>query len=513
MSTSWFGLGSAVAQWLLGLAGWEILFSTILFVLVWLVGRLLPPRHCRLRHLLWGLVLLRLVLPPDLAAPWSVGSLVAGSVPEVGRVAAGPAESTFNVPPVAALEAGREMAGSGWAPAAELVRLGAAAVWALGALAVAAVLSRRRRLFRRIASRAAPAAQPDLVARLEWWRSRMGVRRPVRLVLSDDVRTPFTLGSLRPIVVLPRSVARLSGSAFVDCAIGHEMAHVRRWDDLWLQCQSVITALYFFLPIAWLAARYMREAAELASDQLVLARGGLRPRAYGRALLEFLKPRPPACVAAAPALVAASHPATRRFEAIMQASFASSRPAVSWTAALLVAFLILPMAAGEAPDASGLAQQDVVLRAQQPSFVHPLPGAAITARHGIEIRHLVTGVMRVHHGVDLAAPQGTDVAAAAAGTVEAATDNYREEPARGLVVVVDHGEGYKTYYGHLESIAVTLGQSVVSGDMIGTVGSTGLSTGPHLHFEIWQDGESVEPGRFITELKRWVRVGGLDSQR
>jgi murein DD-endopeptidase MepM/ murein hydrolase activator NlpD len=78
---------------------------------------------------------------------------------------------------------------------------------------------------------------------------------------------------------------------------------------------------------------------------------------------------------------------------------------------------------------------------------------------------------------------------------------------------MDHGEGYKTYYGHLESIAVTVGQSVVSGDMIGTVGSTGLSTGPHLHFEIWQGGESVEPGRFITELKRWVRVGGLDSQR
>jgi murein DD-endopeptidase MepM/ murein hydrolase activator NlpD len=109
----------------------------------------------------------------------------------------------------------------------------------------------------------------------------------------------------------------------------------------------------------------------------------------------------------------------------------------------------------------------------------------------------VTGELRVHTGVDLAAPAGTPILAAAAGTVAAATSEYDGEPARGLVVVLDHGQGYMTYYGHLESIDVPVGDPVDAGATIGLVGSTGLSTGPHVHFEIWAGGESVNPLDYI----------------
>ncbi len=94
-----------------------------------------------------------------------------------------------------------------------------------------------------------------------------------------------------------------------------------------------------------------------------------------------------------------------------------------------------------------------------------------------------------HAGIDLAAPAGTPVAAAGAGRV-ALTSRWS---LRGNVVVVDHGVGVHSVYAHLSSIAVAPGQPVSRGQVLGHVGSTGLSTGPHLHWEVWASGAAVDP--------------------
>lgn len=113
---------------------------------------------------------------------------------------------------------------------------------------------------------------------------------------------------------------------------------------------------------------------------------------------------------------------------------------------------------------------------------------AITSGFGLR-RHPLFGIVRPHHGVDIAAPWGTPVRAAAAGNVVYAGwfGGY------GKLVVVDHGGGIATLYGHLSSIAVSGGQRVAAGDLVGRVGSTGYSTGPHLHFEVRVDGRPVNP--------------------
>ncbi|MBV8531761.1 MAG: peptidoglycan DD-metalloendopeptidase family protein [Candidatus Eremiobacteraeota bacterium] len=94
-----------------------------------------------------------------------------------------------------------------------------------------------------------------------------------------------------------------------------------------------------------------------------------------------------------------------------------------------------------------------------------------------------------HQGLDIAAPTGTTVMAAAAGTVIMAQwyGGY------GNYVLIDHGGGYSTGYGHLSAIFVSTGQTVARGQAIGAVGSTGESTGPHLHFEIRIAGKPVDP--------------------
>jgi murein DD-endopeptidase MepM/ murein hydrolase activator NlpD len=94
-----------------------------------------------------------------------------------------------------------------------------------------------------------------------------------------------------------------------------------------------------------------------------------------------------------------------------------------------------------------------------------------------------------HSGVDLAAPAGTPVHAAGSGRARVAWN----PGGYGRYVIVDHGGGVATLYAHLESASVLTGDDVQAGAEIGSVGSTGLSTGPHLHFEVRRDGRPVDP--------------------
>jgi murein DD-endopeptidase MepM/ murein hydrolase activator NlpD len=121
-------------------------------------------------------------------------------------------------------------------------------------------------------------------------------------------------------------------------------------------------------------------------------------------------------------------------------------------------------------------------------FGAPLTQAVVTSRFGA-LRAEGGGGTRAHAGVDLAAPQGSRVTAAIDGKISFANwaGSY------GLLVVVDHADGMQTRYAHLSSIGVSPGQTVRRGEVIGLVGSTGRSTGPHLHYELRQDGRPLDP--------------------
>ena len=100
-----------------------------------------------------------------------------------------------------------------------------------------------------------------------------------------------------------------------------------------------------------------------------------------------------------------------------------------------------------------------------------------------------------HKGVDIAAGFGTPVLAADSGRVFVA--GWPDNTGYGNRVMIDHGNGYVTLYGHLSRIYVTAGQTVKRGDQVGAEGSTGRSTGPHLHFEIRKGGAALNPLDFL----------------
>lgn len=103
------------------------------------------------------------------------------------------------------------------------------------------------------------------------------------------------------------------------------------------------------------------------------------------------------------------------------------------------------------------------------------------------------GVM--HWGVDMAAPQGTPYYAAHAGTVKLA----RMNGGYGNEIVIDCGNGVETIYGHSSKLLVTEGQHVEAGQLIGLIGTTGYSTGPHLHFEVNINGEHKDPMKYLLD--------------
>jgi murein DD-endopeptidase MepM/ murein hydrolase activator NlpD len=122
----------------------------------------------------------------------------------------------------------------------------------------------------------------------------------------------------------------------------------------------------------------------------------------------------------------------------------------------------------------------------------PVATVAVSSSFGWR-RNPFSGNFQPHRGVDLAAPLGTPVVATMDGTVVASGSHG----GYGLLVSLANEHGLETRYGHLSRLAVSLGQQIHKGEVIGYVGSTGNSTGPHLHYEIRMGGEALDPGRFI----------------
>lgn len=106
-----------------------------------------------------------------------------------------------------------------------------------------------------------------------------------------------------------------------------------------------------------------------------------------------------------------------------------------------------------------------------------------------------TGVRSQHTGIDMVAPMGTPILASMGGTVTAS--GYSS--VYGNYVIVSHGNGYQTLYGHMQKILAHKGARVEQGTKIGTVGNTGYSTGPHLHFTVYKNGSLIDP---LTVLRK-----------
>jgi murein DD-endopeptidase MepM/ murein hydrolase activator NlpD len=136
-------------------------------------------------------------------------------------------------------------------------------------------------------------------------------------------------------------------------------------------------------------------------------------------------------------------------------------------------------------------QRNVERMANLPSIM-PTAGW-LTSQFSKSRFHPILHTSRAHEGIDVVAPMGAPIVAPAAGRVIKA----ERESGYGLMVQIDHGNGLVTTYAHILRIAVSVGQRVTRGQLIATVGNSGLTTGPHLHYEIQLHGKPVDPLTFV----------------
>ncbi|MDO8070123.1 M23/M56 family metallopeptidase [Janthinobacterium sp. SUN176] len=334
-----------------------------------------------------------------------------------------------------------------------------------------------------------------------WQRGRATLRTLLRLaqrrrlhgtdVLEVDAPiSPMLVGVWRPRLLLPAHLAQFTPEQ-QQMVIAHELTHARRRDPMLLLLATMLQALLWFHPAArWLAGK-LAWAQELGCDRQVLAGLPARQRQqYAAALVKQLglqaQPLPGLAFGGggmAERLLRMRDgqerlpPALRLLTVLLLCAIGAAslalQPALAWTVAAAPA--AMPAAPAPAPTA----------------WRNPLDIMRVTGFFGV-VREITP---QGHGGIDLGARRGTPVHAAADGIA-----SVSEDARLGKAVRIDHGGGVESLYAHLDRVTLTTGMAVTAGQSIGTVGATGLATGPHLHFQVTRSGRLQDPQQWLAGL-------------
>lgn len=304
-----------------------------------------------------------------------------------------------------------------------------------------------------------------------------------------------------------------------EMVLAHELVHVRQRHSLDLLWMELLIILNWFNPLIYLYRKYLKETHEFIADRAVVQQYGLLE--YARLLVaQASRQKVP--------ILALSFAAFTKKRIIAMKTKAHNPWARLRYWVILPLFLILIGAFSiQKVEKSKMTHYDyesyraqfdetmftayfdeiqvtgLVLdqKEQSSTLSYPIEMAAITkisSGFGPRI-HPIFKERRLHRGIDLLAPLGTPVIAAALGEV---IEVEEKSSGYGKKIIIQHAEGLSTLYAQLQSISVKEGDHVNKGIMIGTVGSSGSSTGPHLHFEVRKDDQAKDPMDYLPELEK-----------
>jgi beta-lactamase regulating signal transducer with metallopeptidase domain len=323
---------------------------------------------------------------------------------------------------------------------------------------------------------------------------------------TDAAISPLLLGIRVPCLLLPRHIKSFTAEQQQMIA-EHEITHWRRRDTTWIAASAVLQTLFWFnLPFRWLV-QGLREAVELGCDDAVLAGRSQRERQnYAAALVAQLKFGSMHMNAPAFGSLGITGRIQRMRVQHHAPLAAGARCAIGAAMASLIAggALLQPAFSStppQAPASLGLHPVELPLE----PWRYPLEQVQVTSLYGVASELLPKG----HKGVDFKARRGTPVLAVAAGRV---IESGRDER-YGNYLRIDHGRGRESLVIHLDRIAVERGADVRPGELIGTAGSTGVATGPHLHLEYWQDGQRRDPALMLSDLDAHASAKALARRK
>ena len=324
------------------------------------------------------------------------------------------------------------------------------------------------------------------------------------------VATPFTLGVLRPRIYMPQSLQGAPRQA----VLLHERTHIRRGDPITKPLYYLAACLHWWNPLAWLAFRQFEQYMELACDEAAIGTAPAAERAdYCESILRFATVRQmPGALAFGQGQVAkrVAHLLKYRKPAPLLLALGCVLVALGCGACALrpQAETITPQAepvsaaAEPTPEPATPADDTLTNSAAEPTAQPEQPQATaeplVFGWPVADFHYIARFVSDCHRGADYSATKGTPVLAVYNGTVVVANNHY----SYGNHVVIDHGtlpdgHSYRTLYAHLDTLSVAAGDTVTQGQQLGTVGSTGKSTGNHLHLELFVDGALTDTRTMI----------------
>ena len=316
--------------------------------------------------------------------------------------------------------------------------------------------------------------------------------KKVQVLMTDRAVSPFVFGFFRVSMLLPQSVFTMP-IAQQALLIEHELMHIKRQDPKAVILFRFCSCLFWFNPfISFMEKRFL-QSMELNCDTAVISANPKEKLTYAHALIASLKLNKSTFDSGLTTYFSGPGANKQDFEnRIKLAMTGQANKGYGWCsrlALIVMSFFIGFFAMAAKPF---LSIQDF----DQPSFDGMLPVINARISSGYKEINEFRG-NKPHKAIDFAAPIGTEVVASFSGWVVIADDvtlnqNY------GKVVLIEHAGQTQSLYAHLDSFAVESGQYISAGKKIGTVGATGRVTGPHLHFEVLDNGKHADPKRYLN---------------
>ena len=378
------------------------------------------------------------------------------------------------------------------------------ALYLAGALVAAARAALAQRLVRRLA-RSAQRLDAHALASHPAFASWPAPGLPV--LETDAAVSPMLIGLVRPLLLVPRSLRSFSDQQ-QQLIVAHELAHWRRRDPLLLHASLVLQLLFWFNPALRAIGARLNWAQELGCDRAVLAGSGqARRRDYAAALVAQLKLQHGAAGPAALAFGGAASDGMQGRIGLIRDGAPAGRRARAMALALLTALLLCgamlqPVFAWRADPAP------VATVSAPPAWRAPFAQPRVTSFFGAPR----TSGKEGHNGIDFGARIGTPVLAVADGYVTISTDRVDGMAQYGKVVAIEHANGLRSIYAHLDQRTLQSGAEVRAGQQIGLSGASGKVSGPHLHLEVSDGTRRIDPASLIPGLDQNATPSALQKR-
>ncbi|MEN7546950.1 M23/M56 family metallopeptidase [Rapidithrix thailandica] len=308
----------------------------------------------------------------------------------------------------------------------------------------------------------------------------------VRLVVSQKIAQPLSF--FRWVVLPEKYVNPIQGSY----VFAHEKAHVNQWHSFDLLVVEVVQVFLWFNPFIYFLKKSLKQTHEYLADREVLHRGFCKIT-YMQALYEEVLHRNIS------SLAHSFYSSTKNRITMMTKSKSATWSLVKYTLMTpVLGFLLMAFSYQNTANSVALPfmETEVLFEGRNiPSILPIKEGECNKMTSGFGMRkHPITKKQKMHKGMDFSAEVGVKVMATADGVVAKVDTTHK---GYGQHIIVKHGEQYSTVYAQLSSIEVKEGQQVRRGEVIGLVGSSGMSTGPHLHYEVLKNGIHVNPADYL----------------